>query len=312
MDGLNFDSDDLVDCCSSGMVSPSPISSPDCRSRKGAPMRLLNQRTRHRLLQALFWNRFGAKIVPKLIRYEQMFDVVVRGYSLIGQTNGERWLLTLLGDKPVVFDVGFHDGASTAEVLRARPLGRVVAFDPSQFALRCYESKFSADERVTFESIGLSNLPGELAFYDYDNMCNSLVPRKESLELPTVYRVPVATLDNYCGDHDIEHIDFLKIDAEGFDLHVLEGAKEVLSRQVVDIFAFEFASGWCASKRYLWEAAEYVADVPYTLFHLYNGFLCPLVYDIRIDSACTLSAMYVGISDKRLASGGIPVRNYLF
>ena len=75
---------------------------------------------------------------------------------------------------------------------------------------------------------------------------------------------------------------------------------------------FEFASGWASSKRYLWEAHDYFSALPYGLYHLFNGFLCPLVYDVKIDSCCTLPAMYVGVSKQRLARGDIPMRSYRF
>ena len=146
----------------------------------------------------MFWSKRGSAIVSRLIEYERKFDVVVRNYSLIGETNGERWLLSLLDREPAVFDVGFHDGTSTREILRARPMSRVIAFDPSRFAYRKYQADYSNDDRVVFENVGLSNNPGNLEFYDYDNMCNSLARRKETLEAPAVYTVPVTTIDNYC------------------------------------------------------------------------------------------------------------------
>ena len=58
------------------------------------------------------------------------------------------------------------------------------------------------------------------------------------------------------------------------------------------------------------KAVEYLEPMPYEIFHLFNGFLRPLRYDIRIDSCTTLPAMYVGVSERRLARSDIPVRNY--
>ena len=274
---------------------------------------MLTAKSRHHLLQKLFWNPVGAGLVQRLIAYERKFDVVVRNYSLNGDTNGERWLLTLMDDAPVVFDVGFHDGASTVEMLKVRPKAKVTGFDPSRFAATCFARDFAKDQRVTFANVGLSTTPGELEFHDYENMCNSLAARKEMPgEKPITYKVPITTLDAYTREHQIPHINFMKVDAEGFDLHVLEGGRELLARQGIDLFMFEFASGWSASKRYLWEANEFIQPLPYKLYHLFNGFLCPLVYDVRIDSCCTLSAMYVGVSDQRMARGDIPVRHYKF
>jgi len=269
--------------------------------------------TRHRVIQKIFWSPLGARIVHKLIRYERMFDTVVRGYSLITATNGERWLSTLMDDEPLVVDVGFHDGESTAEIFKVRPKAHVIGFDPSRFGRESYDRRFSGDPRVTFVNAALADKPGEMDFYDYENMCNSLAARKEMPgETPTVYKVPILTFDDYVRTNGVGQINLMKIDAEGYDLNVMEGARETFAREGVDMFMFEFASGWAASKRYLWEVVEYMEPLPYTMFRLFNGFLCPLVYDIRNDSSCTLQTMYVGISNTRLARGDIPLRDYTF
>ena len=274
---------------------------------------MFTQRSRHLLLQKLFWNPIGCHVVSRIARLESMFDAVVRGYSLIPTTNGERWLLTLMDDAPVVIDVGFHDGASTAEILARRPSARIHAFDPSRFARSNYDARFRNDDRVVFAPLALSKAPGEVEFYDYENMCNSLAARKDDREAkPVVYRVPVTTLDDYCEQHGITSVNLMKVDAEGYDLDVLEGGRRLLEAQAVDIFMFEFASGWAATKRYLWEAVEYLEPLPYQVFQLYNGFLKPLKYDIRKDSCTTLSTMYVGVSEQRFARGDIPVRDYAF
>lgn len=297
-------------------VTAAPTPSHPNSAAKHATLRtptMLSQTTRHHLLQKLFWNRLGASVVQTIIRYDRKFTAVVRNYSLMDQTNGERWLLTLLEHQPVVFDIGFYDGSFTRHILHARPGAQVTGFDPSRSALRAYEESFTDEGRLAFENVGLSDAPGEVEFHDYANMCNSLVPRKDmASEAAIRYTVPITTLDSYCGDRGIERLSFIKIDAEGFDLNVLQGAHELLRRQGVDIFMFEFASGWASAKRYLWEADEYLRPLPYRLFHLFNGFLAPLVYTVELDSCCTLPAMYVGVSEARLARGGIPFRDYRF
>lgn len=42
--------------------------------------------------------------------------------------------------------------------------------------------------------------------------------------------MPQITLDDWAREHGIAKLDYLKIDAEGFDLAVLEGARETLQR----------------------------------------------------------------------------------
>ncbi len=54
------------------------------------------------------------------------------------------------------------------------------------------------------------------------------------------YRVPVCTLDQFTASRNITKIHFLKVDAEGYDLAVLEGATSLLRSGAIDIFMFEF------------------------------------------------------------------------
>src|SRR5262249_24745488 len=51
--------------------------------------------------------------------------------------------------------------------------------------------------------------------------------------------VTLETLDGFCAHHNIRHINFLKIDAEGGDLEVLRGAEDFLSRHHVDLVQVE-------------------------------------------------------------------------
>ncbi|MCU1285722.1 MAG: Methyltransferase FkbM family [Acidobacteriales bacterium] len=259
----------------------------------------------------MFWNPIGASLARRAIRYQVLFNVVVRNYSLMGNSNGEKWLLTLMDENPLVFDVGFYEGQSTAEILKIRPSATVIGFDPSNFGRQSYERSFVGDSRVRFVNAGFSDRKGKSTFYDYGNMCNSLGVRQETNPgTATAYEVQIDTIDDFVKANNIESINFLKIDAEGFDLNVLEGASEMLAWQAVDIFTFEFASGWTGSKRYLWEVEAFFKDKPYRLFRLFNGFLCPFVYDHSVDSCTLLSAMYVGVSENRLAKGDVPIKDY--
>jgi FkbM family methyltransferase len=53
------------------------------------------------------------------------------------------------------------------------------------------------------------------------------------------FDVQVITIDGLCQSHDIDHIDLLKIDTEGFDLEVLKGAREAIERNSVGIILSE-------------------------------------------------------------------------
>jgi len=264
--------------------------------------------TRHRLIQQVAWSAPGRALTRFWLALKRRLDYVALNYSLHTPTNGELWLMSCLPSKPVVMDVGFNEGGFTAELLAARPEAQVIAFDPSRAAQAAYVARFAGDARVKFVNAALSLTTGTGKFHDYGNMSSSLAARSEQLggEVAS-YSVPVRTLDDYAQEQQLGRIDFMKIDAEGFDLHVLEGASRLLDEQAIDVFMFEYADGWISSRRFLQEASAYLSSKPYTLYRLYNGFLVPFTYETRHENF-SLGCMFVGMSKKHYARALITVK----
>ena len=275
----------------------------------------LDRNRRHLIAQKIFWNPLGGRFVKLALAIQTRFNTVIRNNSLSPDTNGEEWIINLIEKDSTVFDVGFHRGDFCKDVLQKQPTVRLIAFDPARFAKEEYEKNFKDNPSIRFEDIALSSKSGRADFYDYDNMCNSLAPRVDwyqDAQPKEKYSVRVRTLDDYCSKNVIEQIHFLKIDAEGYDLHVLEGAHNLLESQKIDMFMFEFASGWVSSRRYLQEADSYIRWHPYSLFKLFNGFLSPFTYNYTYDACCLLHCIYVGVSNSYLKKNKIPIKEVIY
>jgi hypothetical protein len=52
--------------------------------------------------------------------------------------------------------------------------------------------------------------------------------------------VPTTTIARFCSDHGIQRISILKIDVEGFELEVLQGAESLLKNKMIDLVLFEY------------------------------------------------------------------------
>ena len=55
--------------------------------------------------------------------------------------------------------------------------------------------------------------------------------------------VKIETLDNFCFDYGVEYIDFLKIDTQGYNAKVIEGAKDLLKNNKIGLIFSEITIG---------------------------------------------------------------------
>jgi len=76
-------------------------------------------------------------------------------------------------------------------------------------------------------------------------------------------KVEMKTIDCFCEENNIKRIDFLKLDVEGNELKVLEGAKGIIKSGNVDFIQFEF--GGCNI-----DSRTYFQDFYYLLYKDYD------------------------------------------
>ncbi len=135
-----------------------------------------------------------------------------------------------------VIDIGAHVGLVTLPVASVLdPEGVVVAFEPSRvnraFLDRHIElNALSSRVRVEPFLVGARELD-EVAFFELDKASgmNTVVAGVLSGSARQI-SVPQTSLDAYCARHHISP-EVIKIDVEGAELDVLEGARQVMLRQ---------------------------------------------------------------------------------
>jgi FkbM family methyltransferase len=145
---------------------------------------------------------------------------------------------------PVVFDVGANEGQWIAEVLAVCPNAIIHAFEPQIKLAALVGAKYP---NVVVNNLGVGDAVGVLELFDYAGHAGSQHASLMAGVIDGIHNgnlrsqsVSVETLDAYCAQHHIEHIDFLKIDVEGFELKVLHGANLMLKSNKIDVIQFEF------------------------------------------------------------------------
>lgn len=149
-----------------------------------------------------------------------------------------------------VFDVGAHVGELTLLFARAVGAENVHAFEASSATYQklksvCVLTGYS-DVRVNHAAV--TDRAGSVSLHVYDeaySSWNTLANRPlqhYGLEVSSVGVEDVAavTIDDYCARHDIACIDLLKIDVEGAEYQVLQGARRMLQDKRIRCLTFEF------------------------------------------------------------------------
>lgn len=146
------------------------------------------------------------------------------------------------------FDVGANVGLVTIEVLGRAQSPRVHAFEPHPDNVAALRRNLLLNPpgRVEVVEAAVGEAPGSATLLVSANPNESGWHRIGSgteAETPTdgAIDVSVTALDAYAKANGIDHVDVLKIDAEGSELGVLEGARDLLSRQAIELVILEIS-----------------------------------------------------------------------
>lgn len=183
--------------------------------------------------------------------------------------NGEYWLLKQLIHNSVgpitLLDVGANIGDWT---LQALTLGQadekriqVYAFEPCTGTREILRRRLSAASEVECCPVALSSAEGEADFFSSAAGLgtNSL----SCISGPERERVRVTTVDRFFEERRIGHVTMMKIDAEGFDLAILNGATQALADGKIEVVQFEYSWRWIPNKASLRDVFGLIEGTPY-------------------------------------------------
>lgn len=128
----------------------------------------------------------------------------------------------------VVVDVGANIGEFS--IAATRKAAVALAFEPDPLVYRCLELNAKQFGKLRSFASALSDKAGEMTFYHACSTADSSLV--EPVVPYTTSRIKTVALDDLFPTLDIPRIDFFKVEAEGWEPEVLQGAQETLKHRV--------------------------------------------------------------------------------
>lgn len=189
----------------------------------------------------------------------------------------------------IVFDVGANVGQSVHELKKHFPNAYIHCFEPVSKTFARLQKNVKEETNVKCFKVALSNTTGQgLMRAEGHSSKNFLLDTEKNTQgveqvlasgdkvsqekTPmTTEHVETISLDNFCETNKIEYISYLKVDTEGADLDVLNGAQNMLMQQNIDFVEVE--SGMNPGNKYhvaLEEFKEFLEKLDYFVFGIYE------------------------------------------
>lgn len=181
----------------------------------------------------------SAKIGAKLHKYARLINPASESKKSYHTPQLSHFMELLLRARfaPVhIVDIGANHGNWTREVRSYFPDAQYTLFEPQPNLRKKMTDLLAEGSRVQLNTMGVGKESGEMLFtlHDRDDSCSfAWTPEMAADKGYQQINIPVTTLDKYIEANHLPWPDLVKIDAEGWDLEVLEGAPNVLKNATV-------------------------------------------------------------------------------
>lgn len=140
----------------------------------------------------------------------------------------------------VFFDIGANIGSIGLPVIKDKPGIRYYGFEASPLVFEYLQYNFTANGIPHFELFNKlvhKNDQETMKFYEAELYGkSSLAPTYTDQHI----LVTSLSLDAFCNGKNIQKIDWMKVDVQGFELYVFEGMKHLLEEKKISNILFEF------------------------------------------------------------------------
>lgn len=157
----------------------------------------------------------------------------------------------LIGDNKgiVVFDVGAHHGQTAVIYNRLFNNCRIYSFEPFIESFNILNETVRNEKNIETFNLALGNIVGEVNFHvNKYSATSSILPTHQEgsntwgenlLDTLKTIKVNSTTIDDFIEKKGINQIDILKLDTQGTEYSIIEGAKKAIKKGIIKIIYLE-------------------------------------------------------------------------
>jgi FkbM family methyltransferase len=170
-----------------------------------------------------------------------------------------------------IVDAGANVGSVAKEFAFYFPKAKIIAFEPILATYKELEKQSSGSKNIIPVHLALGEGSYQIKIpLNLEHTVNSITSPPEQQYISGYETINVNSLEAYAVNNNIDKIDILKIDVEGYEFKVLEGAKQFIQNSIKAI-VLEVGYERCNNKVHFSDVEMYMEN---------QGFQCCGIYEL--------------------------------
>lgn len=194
-------------------------------------------------------------------------------------------LLSICCKDEYIIDVGANIGYVLMNIaLRVGDDGMVFGFEPHPMAFSKLVKNIKLNDlkNVHFEQLAIGNSIGKIVPYTVNELNLGMNKVRQSFT-GSNDDVVLTTLDKYCDDNNVSKVDLIKIDVEGYEMKVLEGAEHILQKFRPKLFIEISGENLAEQNSSPLNVIEFLSSRDYTIIRADNNVVVTSSYKLEPD-----------------------------
>lgn len=163
-------------------------------------------------------------------------------YAKFPEYEEMQFIHSIVFDKDIFFDVGANIGSISVLAASKGAEVKIHAFEPTKSLVSLFKENININgygKRITLIEKAVFHKKGTINFLlEKTSEINHIIGKKVKKN-SNITEVETVTLDDYTEKKKLTFINFLKVDVEGAELQVFQGAKNLLKNSRIGIILFE-------------------------------------------------------------------------